>query len=87
MRNGMPYPQQPSQQQLNESIERTRALMQQMTTMNNKEAVIANLLQNNPQLGSIIPLLSNGTSLENIAIQMARANNIDPNFLLSQLLK
>lgn len=49
MRNGIQQPQlQPSQQQLNESIDRTRALMQQMRGMGNQEVLIANLLQTNP---------------------------------------
>ena len=48
MRNGVqPQPQLP-QQQLNESIDRTRALMQQMRGFGNQEALIANLLQTNP---------------------------------------
>jgi hypothetical protein len=53
MRNAAPQTmRQPSQQQaqLNESIERTKALMQQMKGMPNQEAVITALLQNNPQL-------------------------------------
>ena len=53
MRNAAPQTmRRPSQQQaqLNESIERTKALMQQMRGMSNQEAVITALLQNNPQL-------------------------------------
>ena len=48
MRNGLqPYPQTPqhqSQQALNESIERARAAMEQFKNVENKEAVIAQLL-------------------------------------------
>lgn len=86
MRNGMPYQQQPSQQQqLNESIERTRALMQQMSSIGNKEAFITNLLQSNPQLSAIIPLLHNGGNLESIATQMAQTNGINLNNLIKKL--
>jgi len=48
MRNAMwPQPQQPqqlSQQQLNESIARTRALMERYRGMSNPETIITNLL-------------------------------------------
>ena len=60
-------------------------LMQQMKGMRNPEMMIMNLLQQNPQLQSIIPLLRNGNNLEGIAQQMAKENNINMNTLLSQL--
>ena len=85
MRNGVQYPRQQPRQQLNESIERTRALMQQMSGVSNKEAFITNLLQTNPQLGAIIPLLRNGNSLEGIAKSMAQINGLDINQVIGQL--
>jgi hypothetical protein len=45
--------------------------MQQMQGIPNKEAIIMNLLQSNPQLGSIATLLRNGNNLEGIANGMA----------------
>ena len=52
MRNGLqPYPQtqqHQSQEALNESIERTRATMQQLKGLGNQEAIIAQLLKQNP---------------------------------------
>lgn len=75
-----------SQQQLNDSIERTRALMQQMQGMSNKEAVIMNLLQSNPQLGLITNLLRNGNNLEGIANSMAQTNGININELIQKLM-
>ena len=83
----MQMPQMPSQQPLNESIEQTRALMQQMRGMPNYEAVIARLLQGNPQLGLLTNALRNGNSLEGIARSMASANNIDIKELIGSLLK
>ena len=50
-----------------------------MSGVNNKEAFITNLLQTNPQLGAIIPLLRNGNSLEGIAKSMAQINGLDIN--------
>ena len=86
MRNGIQQPQlQPSQQQLNESIDRTRALMQQMRGMGNQEVLIANLLQTNPQLKAIVPLLRNGNSLEGIAKTMAMNGGYDLNQIINQL--
>ena len=88
MRNAMPQTmRQPSQSQtqLNESIERTKALMQQMHGMPNQEAVITTLLQNNPQLQSLIPLLRNGNNLEGIARQMAQMGGFDINQIINQL--
>ena len=88
MRNAAPQTmRQPSQQQaqLNESIERTKALMQQMHGMPNQEAVITTLLQNNPQLQSLIPLLRNGNNLEGIARQMAQMGGFDINQIINQL--
>ena len=84
MRNGMPQ-RQPQQQQLNESIERTKALMNQMKSMPNQEAIIFNLLQQNPQLGFLSNMLRNGNSLEGIAKQIAQYNGYDINTILSQL--
>ena len=59
--------------------------MQQMSGIGNKEVFITNLLQANPQLSSIIPLLHNGSNLEGIAAQMARVNGIDLNNLIKEL--
>ena len=87
MRNAaQPLPQQPmSQQQLNESIERTRAIMQGMKNLGNQEVVIANLLQQYPQLGFLSNALKNGNSLEDIAKQMASMKGYDINEILQGL--
>ena len=42
-----------------------------MQTLPNREAMINNLLQSNPQLGIISTMLRNGNNLEGIARQMA----------------
>ena len=86
MRNGTLQPQQqPQQQQLNESIQYARMLMQQFQQMQNPQTALMNLLQQNPQLKSILPMLHNGNSLENIAKQMAQTNNLDINKIISEL--
>lgn len=41
--------------------------MQQMRNTSNPEEVIMGLLQNNPELQTIAPMLRNGNSLEGIA--------------------
>ena len=89
MRNGLqPYPQTPQAQQqsaLNESIERTRAMMQQVQAAQNPEAMLAQILQNNPNTAAIANMMKGGGSLETIARQMASASNIDINQLIKQL--
>ena len=56
-----------------------------MKGMPNQEAVITALLQNNPQLQSLIPLLRNGNNLEGIANQMAQMGGFDLNQIINQL--
>ena len=90
MRNEMQqFPQQQpqiqSQEALNKSIEATKLLMQQMRMMGNRESAITMLLQQNPQLASLLPIIRNGTGLDAIAKQMAAAGGIDINNLISQL--
>ena len=82
MRNEM----QPYQQQLNNSIERTRALMQQFKGMGNKEMVISNLLQQYPQLGQLLNMTKNGVSLETIASNMAQMRGFNINEIIQRLL-
>ena len=83
MRNAQP--QQPSPDQLNESIGRTRAIMQQFKSVQNKEYIISTLLQQYPQLKFILPALRNGSNLESIANQMAQAAGEDINEIISRL--
>lgn len=78
-------PQQLSQQQLNEAIERTRALMQQFRMINNPEVAIMNLLQQNPQLGMLSQTLRQGNTLESIAKGMAQAGGYDINQIINNL--
>jgi len=88
MRNGMqPTMHQPSPQQqgLNQSIEQVRGLMQQVKNAQNPQAMLAQLLQNNPNVPAIANMLRNNGSLESIARQMAQAQNIDINQLINQL--
>ena len=75
------------QQQLNESIEQTRNLMQNMRNTPNMESVIMNLFQNNPQLQALVPMLRGGNTLENIAKQMAQSKGIDIKDVIKKLLR
>ena len=50
-----------------------------MQTIPNKEAIIMNLLQQNPQLGFLSNMLRNGNSLESIANNMAQVQGININ--------
>lgn len=59
--------------------------MAQYRTMNNKEAIITSLLQNNPQLGQISNFLRQGNSLEGIAKGMAQAGGYDINQIINGL--
>lgn len=89
MRNGQqPYPQTPQHQQqqsLNDSIERTRAMMQQVKNAQNPQAMLAQMLQSNPNTAAIANMLKGGSSLENTARQMAAASGIDIEQLIKQL--
>ena len=78
-------PPQLNQQQLNESIERTKALMKQYEGMQDNESIIMNLLQNNPQFGAIANMVRNGQSLEGIAKSMAQVGGYDINKIIKQL--
>ena len=59
--------------------------MQQLKGLGNQEAIIAQLLKQNPQLGNLTNLLRNGQSLEGIAKTMAQAGGYDINQIISQL--
>lgn len=70
----------PNQQQI--MNERAKLLMQQFKSMPNPQSALTNLIQQNPQLASII---KNGNNLEGIARSMAQAKGIDINQLINQL--
>ena len=86
MRNGtQPYPQ-TLQAQLNQSVLAVRDLMRQVQTASDPQAMLAQILQNNPNTAAIATLLkNNNNSLESIARQMAQERGIDINQLLAQL--
>ena len=85
MRNAQqPYPQ-TQQGQLNQSIEQVRGMMQQVRNAQNPQAMLAQMLQNNPNTAAIAGMLKGGGSLEQIARDMAKARGIDINQLIRQL--
>ena len=88
MRNGqIPIQQQQrqSQQQLNESIEYVRGLMQQVKNAQNPQAQLAQILQSNPNTAAIANMVNNGGNLEQMARQMAAAQGINIDQLIKQL--
>ena len=85
MRNGV-LPQRTQQQQLDESIQRTRAMMQQIKNSQNPQAMLASMLQSNPNTAAIANMLhGNGGNLEQIAKSMAQAGGFDINEIIQQL--
>lgn len=60
--------------------------MQQIKSAQNREAALAQFLQNNPNTAAIYNLLQNNGNLENIAKQMAQASNVDINEVINGLL-
>ena len=82
MRNGQQIPQQDN---LSQSIEITRALMQQFKNSTDKQAILAQILQNNPNATMIINVLKNNGSLESLAYQIAQQKGYDINDVLKRL--
>ena len=82
MRNAV-YPQQMPQPQL--AIEETRALMHQVQNAQNPEAMLAQILQSNPNTALISNMLKSNGSLEKLARNMANAKGIDIMQLINQL--
>ena len=87
MRNEMPLPQSQmgQQEQLNRSIEQVRGMMQQVKNAQDPQAMLAQLLQNNPNTAFIANMLKSNGSLEVLARQMAYNKNIDIGNLIHQL--
>ena len=75
----MPIPSQLNPQVINQ----TKALMQQMRNAGSPQAMINNLIENNPQLS----MLAQGRhgNWEGVARSMAQQRGIDINQLISQL--
>ena len=73
--------QQPTQQQLNKSIEQVKYLMHTIQSSSNPQTMMNNLFGKNPQLA----MLAKQPNLQQIAEQMARDNNIDLNQLIQNL--
>lgn len=85
MRSGM-WQQPQTQPQLSQAaIDQVRGMMSQVKNASNPQAVLANMLQNNSNLGPLAAMVRNGGSLENIAKQMAAANGLDINQIIQQL--
>lgn len=88
MRNGAQMPQQQSgwTPQLDQATAQARMMMQQLQMASNKEAVLKNMISNNPQFAQIANMMKiNPNGLEGIAKQMAQANGIDINQLIERL--
>lgn len=60
-------------------------MMQQVKGAQNPQAMLAQMLQNNPNTAAISQMLRGGNSLESIARQMAQQRGIDIEDLVNQL--
>lgn len=59
--------------------------MAQVKNAQDPQAMLAQLLQNNPNTAAISSMLKGGGSLESIARQMAQQRGVDINQLIKQL--
>lgn len=59
--------------------------MQTLSGAQDKQAMLAQMLQNNPNTAALASMLKGGNSLEFIARQMAQANGVNIEQLISQL--
>lgn len=74
------------QPQLDASIEKVRGMMQSLQMASNKEAMLKQMIQNNPQFAQIAAMMKmNSNGLEGVARQMARYNGINLEQLIGQL--
>ena len=90
IRNGQPRPQmqkQATQSQLDQSVEQMRGIMRQIKNAPDPQAMLAQMLQSNPNTAIISNLLQRNNDLESLAKQMAMSNNIDINDLINNLQK
>jgi len=90
MRNGQtqPWPQQQSQPQpqtLDASIAYARNMMHMVQNSNNPQAMLAQLLQNNPNTGMLANMLKSNGDLESLARQMAQMKGYDINQIINGL--
>lgn len=74
------------QPQLDASIEKVRGMMQSLQMASNKEAMLKQMIQNNPQFAQIAAMMKmNPNGLEGVARQMARQNGINLSELMNKL--
>ena len=66
------------------NIEEIKWLMNQVKLAKNPQAMLAQIIQNNPNSATIANMLKNG-SLEDIARELASRQGIDINQLIKQL--
>ena len=82
----MPQQQQGWTPQLDQATAQARAMMQQLQMASNKEAILKNIMSNNPQFAQIAAMMkTNPNGLEGVARQMARERGIDLNDLIQKL--
>ena len=74
------------QPQLDASIEKVRGMMQLLQMASNKEAMLKQMIQNNPQFAQIAAMMKmNPNGLEGVAKQMAQNNGINLSELMNKL--
>ena len=84
MRNGTTaMPQQQQQQQLNnDAIQQTKQMMSNLRMSANPQTYLLNMINQNPQL---VSLIKSGGNLEALAKSMAKSKGVDINQLIAQL--
>lgn len=72
--------------QLDQATARARMMMQQLQMASNKEVMLKQMIQDNPQFAQIAAMMkSSPNGLEGIARQMARQNGINLSELMNKL--
>ena len=72
--------------QLDQATARARMMMQQLQMASNKEAMLKQMIQNNPQFAQIATMMKmNPNGLEGVARQMAQNNGINLSELMNKL--
>ena len=74
------------QPQLDASIAKVKGMMQSLQMASNKEAMMKQMIQNNPQFAQIAAMMkTNPNGLEGVARQMASYNGINLSELMNKL--
>ena len=75
-----------NQERIMQNIAPIKRMMNMVQTASNPQAMLNQMLQNNPQYKQIINAINaNGGNLQKAFYQMAKEKGVDPNTILNQL--